>query len=422
MTRKKAAKKRPTSELRLASAEASPELDAVLARFRLLAALRRGWLEKLWSEEEAPSPRTVISHGEIEANLADRDSPQAESLWLEEDKTARGYSAALEKIEASIANNQSSRLAELVRVFGLNKEETDLLQACLAVALDPSLGRVCAYLQDHTGRAYVTEDLAARLFRYGRSSVWSAESALFRWDGSAKEMGAGEPRALTCDPYIRDWMTGKSTLDHLLVGVARLYEPKAPLYSWPVKESVDFVNQTIHAESPERLRFTIIGARGSGRRTLAATISAALGLPLLVIDADQVDEQTWPRLFLRAQRQAYLERRSVAWIGESLAKRSWPAMPAFPLQFVICEGGHEPPPFRSWLNEPSKCPRWASPSASNCGVSIFPLQRNGPMTSWTHWRERIACMWATSPMLPGRASIPPRQPLTRFGYQPITPG
>ena len=380
MTRTKTATKKPIARLRLASSVGvSPALDTLLARFRLLATLRRGWLEKLWSEEGAPSPRTVISQGEIEANLADRDSPQAESLWLEQDESARRNRESLARIDISIAKNESSRLAEVNGVFRISKEETDLLQACLAVALDPSLARVCAYLQDHTGRAYVTEDLAARLFGYGRSSVWSAESPLFRWELiSARDMGPGEPRALSCDPYIRDWVAGRNSLDDLLVGVAHLYEPKSPLRSWPVKESVDFINQTIHGGSSERLRFIISGARGSGRRTLAATISAALGLPLLVIDADQVDEQTWPRVFLRAQRQAYLERRAVAWIGESLTKRLWPAIPSFPLQFVICETGHEPPPISELTERKIKMPALGISEREQLWRDYIPASKEWP--------------------------------------------
>lgn len=329
-----------------ATGELSPELELLLARFRLLATLRLGWLEKLWSEEGAPSTRSAISQGEIEANLADRDSPQAEATWREQNESSRRYSVALADAEASLSSDQTSRLAQINTLFGLSVEESDLLQACAAVALDPSLARVCAYLQDHTGRAYVTEDLAARLFHYGRSSVWSAESALFRWElVSTKDMGAGEPRALACDPQIRDWLAGEHSLDESLVGVAQIYEPQAPLSSWPVRESVEFINRTIHGESPDRLRFTISGAHGSGRRTLAATISASLGLPLLVIEADQIDDVAWPRVFVRAQRHAYLERRALAWIGESLSRKPWaPGVPMFPLQFIICDAGHELPP------------------------------------------------------------------------------
>lgn len=328
----------------------------LLARFRLLALLRLAWLEKLWGEEAAPSAKESISRGEIETNLADRDSPAAESLWLEKDQSARRYRQSLKKVESSIAGEQA-RLIALNTIFGLSKQDSDLLQACVAVALDPSLSRVCAYLQDHTGRAYVTEDLAARLFHYSRASVWSHESPLFRWElVTTKDMGAGEPRAIACDPYIRDWLAGRQTLDESLVEVARLHDPKSPIRSWPIKETVEFINRALKDDSPNRLRLIVTGTRGSGRRTLAATISAAVGLPLLVIDADQVDEQNWPRIFLRAQRQAYLERRAIGWIGESLSKRLWPDVPFFPVQFVFCEAGHEPPPISGLVERTIKTP------------------------------------------------------------------
>ncbi|MDQ3546108.1 MAG: ATP-binding protein [Verrucomicrobiota bacterium] len=357
-TRKKSARKKASSKLQLASAEKpSPVLELVLTRFRLLAMQRLGWLEKLWSEEGAPSAKAGISRDEIEGHLADRDSPESESAWLQGGESSRRYRASLAGIEKAIAADQSSRLARLVNVFGLSTEESDLLQACVAVALDPALARVCAYLQDHTGRAYVTEDLAARLFGYGRSGIWSPESPLFRWElVSTKDIGPGEPRALACDPYIRDWLAERHTVDESLVGIGRVQEPKSPLRSWPVDESVEFINRTIYAESADRLRFVITGARGSGRRTLAVTIAATAGLPLLVIDADRVDDQTWPRVFLRAQRQAYLERRAVAWMGESLARRLWPEVPFFPLQFVLCEAGHEPPPISDLIERNLKMP------------------------------------------------------------------
>ncbi len=334
------------------------ELELALARFRLRATLRLLWLEKLWGEEGAPDARATISHDEIESNLADCDSPQAESSWLERDESTRRYIGKLAEVEASLASDQSSRLAALNQIFGLSAEESNLLQACVAVALDPSLARVCAYLQDHTGRAYVTEDMAARLFHYGRSSVWSAESALFRWELiSSKDAGAGEPRALACDPQIRDWLLARHTLDEALVGVAHLHAPQSPLRLWPVEETVRFINRTIHGSSPERARLAIVGARGSGRKTFAATVSAALRFPLLVIEADQIDEQHWPRVFLRAQRHAFLERCALAWTGEAVSRRLWPqSVPLFPLQFIICEVNQEPPPVSELIERRIKLP------------------------------------------------------------------
>jgi hypothetical protein len=353
--RKRSPAKPPAASVASAS-DLSRDLEMLLARFRLLATLRLAWLEKLWGEESAPSSKEIISRGEIEANLADRDSPAAESAWLAKNVAARRYRRALTKVEKAMKNDQS-RLVRINSIFGLSPEQSDLLQACVAVALDPSLGRVCAYLQDHTGRAYVTEDLAARLFHYGRAGKWTLESPLFRWElVTSKDMGPGEPRAITCDPYIRDWLAGRETLDELLVEVSRIYEPMPPIGSWPIQETVEFVNRALQGDSPHRVRLTINGARGSGRRTLAATISAAVGLPLLVVDADQVDDQNWPQVFLRAQRQAFLERRALGWVGESAIRRLWPSVPLFPLQFIISEPGQEPSPISELVERNIRMP------------------------------------------------------------------
>jgi adenylate kinase family enzyme len=334
----------------------SRDLEMLLARFRLLATLRLAWLEKLWSEETAPSSKEIISRGEIEANLADRDSPAAELSWLEKDESARRYRRSLGKIESSM-QDEKSRLVQINVIFGLSRQESDLLQVCVAVALDPSLARVCAYLQDHTGRVYVTGDLAARLFHYSRAGIWSLELPLFRWElVNTKDMGPGEPRAITCDPYVRDWLAGRQTLDESLVEVARRYEPRPPIGAWPIKETVAFINRALQGDTHNSLRLTITGARGSGRRTLAATISAAVGLPLLVVDADQVEAQNWPRVFLRAQRQAFLDRCALGWVGESVTKRLWPNVPLFPLQFVICEPGSEPAPISELVERNIRMP------------------------------------------------------------------
>ena len=92
-----------------------------------------------------------------------------------------------------MARDTSSRLARLKQTFGLSEDESDLLEACAAVALDPALSRVCAYLQDRVARSYMTEDLAAALYGYGRCSVWTRESGLYRWELiSSCDSGPGE--------------------------------------------------------------------------------------------------------------------------------------------------------------------------------------------------------------------------------------
>ena len=110
---------------------------------------------------------------------------------------------------SSQSATRQSRLARLQHLFGLSEGEFDLLQMCLAVLLDPVLARVYAYLHDHAGRGYPTEELAIRLFGHNGKSLWMPESPLCRWElVREKEVGPGEPTQLTCDTLIKDWLQG----------------------------------------------------------------------------------------------------------------------------------------------------------------------------------------------------------------------
>src|SRR5215813_11881716 len=171
--------------------------DLAVARFRLLALRRVAWLRSLALHDRAM---------ELDAILDDRDTPEAESAWFEGQAWATRWHNELRGIEATMPGDRLSSLARLCAIFGLNAEEADLLQACAAVALDPALARLCEYLHDDSRRGYVTEDLAARLYGHGRSSVWSPDSALFRWELIiSREDRPGEPCVLSLDPQLRDW-------------------------------------------------------------------------------------------------------------------------------------------------------------------------------------------------------------------------
>jgi len=319
-------------------------LTLLLTRVRLRARRRIAWLRKLWSEEGESGGKLTITHAEIDAYLDDLDSPDAEAAWFASDESVRQWNREIVKIEAIMASDQNSRLAQLQKLFGLSEKEVDLFQTCLAVLLDPSLCRVYAYLHDHAGRGYATEELAARLFGYGRISLWSPESPLCRWGLiREKEVGPSEPPKLACDSLIRDWLQDHDYLDELLVGVAKVYPPLTPLKNWLFDENVAFVARMINSETPNPVRLCIEGIAGSGRRTLAAEISKKIGLSALTIDTDAIDDRNWQQVFIRAQRQAYLNHCALAWYGENALRRVWPqVVPFFPLQFVICEAGQMP--------------------------------------------------------------------------------
>ena len=363
----------------LSPVEAPAGVALVAERFRLLAARRAAWLQKLWSEEGEPGGKMAVTHGEAATLIEDRDTPQAERQWERVWPDGNAWREKLARVEEALRHDQT-RLAELKRTFALGAEESDLLEACLAVAVDPPLARVCAYLQDQANRAYMTGDLAARLFGYGRCSVWGAESALFRWQLiHTHETGVGEPRALSCDPHIRDWVLGRDTIDEILTAVAKPQAPRDPLPSWPVEPVMQFLQKTVRGEDASRVRVTVVGPPGSGRRSFAATIAAHSGMPLLTVDADAVDEQRWPQVFLRAQRHAYLERRALAWTGENLAQRTWPRIgPLFPLQFAICEPGQELAPIPDVIEWRAELPVLTAAERTDLWRQYFPESRSWP--------------------------------------------
>ena len=319
-------------------------LEDVLLRIRIRAKRRIAWLRKLWAEEGESGGKIAVTHAEIDTHLDGRDSPEAEAAWFASDESVRVLNRDLSELEADLGADRDSRLGQLAHIFGLNKEEFDLFQTCLAVLLDPSLARVYAYLHDHAGRGYPTEQLTLRLFGYGRRSLWNPESPLCRWQLlKEKEVGPGEPSQLTCDTLIKDWLQGNDHLDEPLVGIGRFYPAATPLKNWPVHENAVFVKRMLDGDCTNQVRIRVVGPPGSGRRTLSAIISSRIGLSLLAINTDQIDEQNWRHVFIRAQRQAYLDRCAIAWYGENALSRSWPqVVPFFPVQFVICEAGQVP--------------------------------------------------------------------------------
>jgi AAA+ superfamily predicted ATPase len=367
-----------------------PALQWVLLRFRLLARRRTAWLRSLWEEEPRRAGSGAVTHGEIDALLADHDSPEAEAEWFRGEPGAAEWDAELRAAEEALAGEDASRLARFRQIFRLEPEELDLFEACLAVALDPALARLSAYLQDHTGRGYMTAELAARLYGHRRCGVWSGESALHRWELLlGRDAGVGEPRALTCDPQVRDWLAGKDTLHEALAGIARLVEPHAPPVSWPVKESATFVARQLRDENPGRVRVTVSGARGSGRRTFAAAVAAELGLPLLGIDADQVEDAHWGRTWVLAQRHAYLERSALAWHGDSAVRRLWPtAVPPFPVQFVIAEPSQEPQPRAGIVEHRVRLPPLTAAERSALWKQYLPEARAWPADEFRSLAER----------------------------------
>ena len=316
-----------------------PVLDLMLSRIRLKARCRVEWLRHLWSEEGESGRYQLITHAEVDALLAYRDSLDAETRWLHSNTGLNQVFNEIEQIEQAMAEDKRSRLSMLYRMFSLENEDADLLQACLALQIDPSLARIYAYLQDDNTRTYVTEDLVRRLFGYGRKSTWNSESPLRLWNlVHEKEIAPGNPSLFTVDPMICHWVAGSSMLDPILVGRAEIREPLPPLNNWPVSEAVALIGRHVNNEMEGRVRIVVSGSAGSGRRTLTAVTAAEFGIPLLVIDSDRIAREEWETTYRHAQRQAFLDRTALCWLGNLMREERWPNhVGPFPIQFIVLE-------------------------------------------------------------------------------------
>jgi MoxR-like ATPase len=314
--------------------QAGELLALIVDRVRLRARRRLAWLRHL--EGNGGRDGSIVAGWA--AALDGNDRPEAEVRWFEQAPELRQLNEDITAIEAELAGPAARELQRLELLFRLNREESDLLQACVALHVDPSLGALYGALQHDGNRRWVTDALAARLFGSGRRAVWNASSPLATW-GWVKAVPAppGEPAVLDSDPIARDWLQGGTTIDAELLDAVAWLEPHEPLDSWPVAELEARLRQAITGRTGVRL--VLSGTPGSGRRTLAAVIARRIGLPALSVDVDRIADEDWPDAYVRCQRLALLFQAALVWHGSRLDRR-WPAVVSpSPAQFVACEEG-----------------------------------------------------------------------------------
>jgi ATPase family associated with various cellular activities (AAA)/Winged helix domain, variant len=316
-------------------------LELVLMRVRLRARRRMAWLAHIWNGSNSNSQTSIDAT--LQVCIDDRDTPEAESAWFEDAQEVETLNNRIARVEHALAGEPGAALTQLAQMFRLSEQELDLLQACLAHAIDPSLGTVYGYLQHHPGRTYVTEPLGARLFGHGRRSMWSASCPLASWGFvNASEAGLGEPAALAVDPISVAWLQGDLRIDAPLVGLTRMIQKRKPLDSWPVNGAAQFIQRGLPNEIT--VRVVVVGPPSSGRRTFAASVAEQFGVLTFAVDTTKMTDNDWPNLFMRAQRLAVLGGMALVWHGSGLHRR-WPNNVATaPIQFVASDVGNVVPP------------------------------------------------------------------------------
>ena len=373
------------------AASAHAEAERVLTWFRLLARRRGAWLQHLWMNEGSADGRTTVTHAEFAAIVVDADSPEAEARWAQDQEVVASWQDEAENIHRELNAQEDSRFRRLALVFGLSDEEVDLLRLCAAVGFEPELARICAYLQDHSGRTYLTEELASRLLGHTDSIRWAPEMNVFRWELIyRRETIVGEPDALIIDRQIKDWLLGNSTLDEVLIGSVGLAESDGTvLPEWPVDETVSWAQNSLQGTDATRVRIVLVAPRGAGKGNFATAVAEQLGMRLLAVDSDAPDELNWKRFFLHSQRQAFLETASLCWIGEAVSRLRWPgSQPLFPLQFVLSEPGVEPPPIAGVIDRLIRLPMPEAETRAHLWRLRAPVARKWPAAEVRNLGER----------------------------------
>jgi adenylate kinase family enzyme len=296
----------------------------------------------LLSQPDSPAPK-----GAELAMLRVRKYMALHSAWLERGDTSRHdiageacfrqdpgeLQAACRELDDALSKDRDSALAQIKRTFGLGREDSDIFDLCLALALEPSLGVTIAALNGHPERGFVTETLAARVFGHGAITILTGDSALQRWKLVHRTArAAGEPAALEIDAAIIPGAVGRYATDPLLAGKTATRAAAEPVDGWPLAATARAITTLLEAGRP--VRVWVAGPGGSGRRSFAALVAAKLGLTILVVDTRDVEPQTWADFYLRATRQAALHGVALCWcFGD--ATPAFPSdLPSIPLAFV----------------------------------------------------------------------------------------
>ncbi|ULQ53231.1 ATP-binding protein [Flavihumibacter fluvii] len=338
--------------------------DYVLERVRLRATLKLHW-QRFTRTADSP-------YSTVEACLDDSGETEEESVWLNNNAALQPAIDRLAMVEAFLADEQASRLSFLVRVFGLNVLELDILQCCLALSLEPKLGRIFAFLQDHTVQQQVTEYLVGKLFDHPKGRTLPANSPLKSWRLVLEHpAAAGDQPGLECDPFLRNWLLGVDQVDDPLCRIGKVLETvNPPLKDWPVDEVANHIQRMV--EDPEsRLRIVVAGQQGSGRSSFITLVLQRFGLAGFEVNTDRIPEEYWKDYYMHVQRQAFLTDRVPVWAGDAILNRHWPEE-TYPwlLQFIVGEpNGHIAPDDRFF----------------DLRLELPPLQYQERLSLWHQW-------------------------------------
>lgn len=302
-------------------------LEGMLQRVWLRTRRRKVWLDSL--------NRTAceLSHEDF---FNDPDVRARERAWQQSGE-GRLWREAIAAADRWLESDSAGPLQRLTKLFRLSGSESDLLQASVALRIDPALGPVFGYLQGSNQRTFLTAPLVSRLFGENDNPLpWRPGGPLDAWRFvRAGEAPSGEAEPLVSDPILPRWLAGEAIPDATLGGILRNAPTRPPLSNWPHETLAAVIDQALTRRIPTRV--VITGPKQSGRATLAACALERLGWVAAQADTDLIQDDDWPDTFLRIQRFARWAGLALIWRGARL-DRPWPcAVEPSPVQILVRE-------------------------------------------------------------------------------------
>lgn len=342
-------------------------VQCVRARARRLAL----WMAHLWeSGQSSPDQGLAVTAGEV-ARILDPDVAATERQFYAVHPAAVAMVDAIARADQALADDPGYR--SLAAAFALTRAELELLALVLAVEFDPELPRVLAYLHDDASMGHATPRLAARLFQ-SPSDGPAPVSELLRWR-LATPIGNGpswrQSTSWQADASVVLSVAAGSWQDPTLVGIA---EPRSPLATalMPCLHSAALatLEERHRTGSVTPWQLDLVGPEGIGRRTLASQFAAAIGRPILIVDAAALVASGQPladslvAVFRMARHMGAI----TYWHGsEAIDQVAWSR--ARQLGTLILRGRRNPDPQVG-------------------SVSLRPLASAQRLAAWRHWTDQ----------------------------------
>jgi AAA+ superfamily predicted ATPase len=376
------------------AAQAGAMEPPFMHRIRLRAQRRALWIRALGLADLSLTDQgPVILHAEVDRILAGYGHlAQAETSFYAANPSTRQLTKAIQRADLQAYDDPS--WLRLAREFALTQQELDLLSLTVAVEIDPMLRRVYGYLHDDATACYPTPWLAAGLFQWPSVQRFTVTSAIVRWRMARPAEGVAHPWSIyapwAADSHIVAWIVEGQALDPALAGALALLptgRASSTLCLYPreltaMRAFVEAIRGVSRAHNgavvcAQPVEIDLTGPPGSGRRTLAMQLCAALGRPMIVADAGLLLASDTPLAMgfdhaIRALRVARLAQAVLYWHdADQIDAKLWKVWPQECCGDLTIVGAVAP------LTPP------ACDGIVRRSFSVPPLDRAGRIALWT---------------------------------------